>query len=209
MSKRNKYSEFFDITKNGLTAKCKTCLKTFQCPDRATSGLKYHVEKVHNFTTDDTKPQPDEKKPKINPIMANFVQKKKPTLEEIISKEASSKGASFKYLAESDLIRRGISTYGYNAPKSSNTVRRLVHKSAENHRKIYREKFKNLIEKDERFCLITDEWTCPPKKRKYLNVTLHLKGKHKQHLYNSSYICMVGCTMLYITYHKSFMIHNI
>ena len=177
MVKRKKYSEYFEISKDGLSAKCKTCLKTIQCVDRSTSGLKYHAEKVHNFTTDDSiQQQPDEKKPKISPIMANFVKKKKPTLEEIISKEAT-KGASFLYLAESDLIRRGISTYGYNAPTCSNTIRNLVHKSAENHREIYREKFKNYIENDERFCLITDEWTCPPKKRKYLNVTLHLKGK--------------------------------
>ena len=86
---KKKYSEYFDITQDGLSAKCKTCGIKLKCKDRNTSGLKYHAEKVHKFTTDDSE-QPDEKKPKINPIMANFVKKKKPTLEEILSNEAAT-----------------------------------------------------------------------------------------------------------------------
>ena len=49
--------------------------------------------------------------------------------------------------------------------------------TAENHRKIIREKLKKMTEEDQRFCAVTDEWTCPVKRRRYLNVSLHLKGK--------------------------------
>ena len=61
-----------------------------------------------------------------------------------------------------------------------------------------------MTEEDQRFCAVTDEWTCPVKRRRYLNVSLHLKGKiYLQHgLTNSNNLfepakrmfCQLICT---------------
>ena len=172
--KRTKYSDYFDTVKDKAT--CRRCGKVIQCTNGQTSGMNYHITKVHNINLSDAEnAEPEEKISKPNSTLDGFVRVKKPPLEEIISKEAA-KGVSFEYLATSDLIHRGVRSYGYEPPKSHNTVRSLVKRSAENHRKIYRDKFQELRKNGQRFCTIADEWTCPAKKRKYLNIILHLKG---------------------------------
>ena len=182
--KMSKYSKYFDIGKPSKEkSTCKLCGKIVSYQSRSTSSMKYHVETVHDIkfeTSESESKPPEEKKMKTEQasIMDNFVRVKKPTLEELVSREAT-KGVSFDYIVKSELIQKGIRSYGYNPPKSGNTVRKLVHKSAENHRKIYRDKFQVLLKnKNQRFCTIADEWTCPSKKRKYLNVMLHLKGNY-------------------------------
>ena len=70
-----------------------------------------------------------------------------------------------------------MSRHGFNAPRSGNTIRKWIRTSANKHREKMRENLKKHLKNGQRFCAITDEWTCPVKKRKYLNVQLHLKGK--------------------------------
>ena len=172
--KKSKYTDYFEIFKD--KAICRVCGNAILCTNRQTSGMKYHAETVHKINFDDASETPEEKKPKATPTLDGFIRVKKPPLEELVSREAA-KGVSFRYIAESELIHKGISSYGYKAPKSHVTVRKLVHKSAQTHRKIYRDKFQLHLKNGQRFCAIADEWTCPTKKRKYLNLILHLKGK--------------------------------
>ena len=169
--KKNLYDDYFDKFKDKAT--CKTCGSVLSCAGRTTSGLKYHIEKVHGITL-----EPAEKKMKTTttPSASSFFKAKKPPLEELVSKSAT-KRVSFEFLATDDLIRGGIERHGYKAPKSHNTIRNHVRKSAQSHRKIYRDKFQALKKEGQRFCVVADEWTCSSKKRKYLNVILHLKGK--------------------------------
>ena len=198
----SKYTKYFDLDKPSKgKATCKKCLKIISYLTRSTSSMKYHLEKVHgNFETSETESNPPEvKKMKIvqNTIMANFVRVKKPPLEELVSREAAQ-GSSFDHIVKSELLQDGIRKHGYNPPKSGNTVRRLIHKSAQNHRKIYRDKFQVLLkDKNQRFCSIADEWTCPTKKRKYLNVILHVKGNFLMPLLSTKQ-CLVDRLMFYL-----------
>ena len=103
--------------------------------------------------------------------------KSKIPLEDLVAREAV-KGATFRYLASSYLIKKGLCALGFQdeAPNHHTSVSKLVDKSAENHRAKLCEHLKNLAEKGQKFCAITDEWTCPGKKKRYINVSLHLKG---------------------------------
>ena len=174
--KKTQYSDHFDIFKEKAT--CRKCGSVISSVKGTTSGMKYHLEKVHGKTLADDMAEPAEKKMKTTstPSASSFFKAKKPPLEELVSKSAT-KRVSFEFLATDDLIRGGIERHGYKAPKSHNTIRNHVRKSAQSHRKIYRDKFQALKKEGQRFCVVADEWTCSSKKRKYLNVILHLKGK--------------------------------
>ena len=174
--KKTQYSDHFDIVKEKAT--CRKCGSVISSVKGTTSGMKYHLEKVHGKTLADDMDEPAEKKMKTTttPSASSFFKAKKPPLEELVSKSAT-KRVSFEFLATDDLIRGGIERHGYKAPKSHNTIRNHVRKSAQSHRKIYRDKFQALKKEGQRFCVVADEWTCSSKKRKYLNVILHLKGK--------------------------------
>ena len=186
--RRSKYTSYFDINYKKENAVCNRCAKTFQMKNGNTKGLKKHLKDKHNIDIDKNTSKDnsassvqsldDEKSGPSNIGIRKYFPTKTPPLEELVSIEAA-RGASFRYITKSKTLGKGFSFSGngYKPPKSSNTVRRLVHKSAENHRKIIREKLKKMTEEDQRFCAVTDEWTCPVKRRRYLNVSLHLKGK--------------------------------
>ena len=185
--RKSKYSNYFDINYKKETAICKRCAKTFQMKDGNTKGLKKHLKDKHNIDrvdNDSTKDNSassvqsldDQKSGPSNIGIRKYLTTKNPPLEELVSIEAA-RGATFRYISKSKMLQKGFSQSGYKPPKSHTTVRRLVHKSAQNHRKIMREKLKKMTDEGQRFCAVTDEWTCPVKKRRYLNVSLHLKGK--------------------------------
>ena len=83
----SKYKRYFKISPNGLLATCSInkCNAIIKCPNRTTSGLKYHVEEKHKINMNEE--EPDEKRAKSS-IMSNFVQVKKPPVEELLSREA-------------------------------------------------------------------------------------------------------------------------
>ena len=185
MSNKSKYAAYFDIsTPSKDKATCKKCGKVVSVTSRTTANMRYHVEKVHKEKFEDSETElmspPGKKKRKTeespSAIMNSFIIKKKLELEELVSREAT-KGVSFRYIASSDLIHDGIRRHNYEPPKHHSTVRNYVRKSAEKHRQIYRDKFQALLGKKKRFCIIADAWTCSTKKKDYLNVILHTKGK--------------------------------
>ena len=180
--RKSKYSEFFEF--NGQNATCKTCGETIKRTSGSTSGLKYHLEEIHGKKSQSDEVEnagPAPKKAKSDDdgqkVMDDFykVTGKEP-LEDLVAREACN-GATYSYIGKSYLIKKGLNSLGYKAPNHHYSVKRLVHKSAENHREKLREKLKKLKGDHQRFCVITDEWTCTNKRRKYINVTLHLKGK--------------------------------
>ena len=193
-SRKSKYVDYFDIGKPSKDkATCKQCGKIVSCTGRNTTKMKYHAENSHNINFNekfDDIETPEAKKRKteesFSSIMNSFVEKKKLTVEELVSREAS-KGVYFTYIAESELIHEGIRSKGYDPPKSHPTVRKYVRISAEKHRKIYRDKFQTLLGKKKRFCIIADSWTCSTKKKDYMNVILHVKGTIFYILYFISY----------------------
>ena len=181
---KSKYSKFFDFF--GDKATCKTCGDVLKCVNGNTKGLKYHVTHKHSIdlTKDDAfeTEEPPKKKSKIEAsnqptMMMHFQPASKEPLEDLVAREAVN-GATFSYLANSYLVKKGLSSLGFQdkIPNHHFAVSRLVDKSAENHRQKLSEKFKVQVQNGQRFCVITDEWTCSGKKRKYINVTLHVKG---------------------------------
>ena len=181
---KSKYLKFFDFF--GDKATCKTCGDVLKCTGGNTNGLKYHVTRKHDIdlTKNDAfeTEEPPKKKSKIEasnqPKMTmHFQPTSKEPLEDLVAREAVN-GATFSYIAKSNLIKKGLSALGYQdkIPNHHFAVSRLVDKSAKNHRLKLCEKFKVQVQDGQRFCVITDEWTCSGKKRKYINVTLHIKG---------------------------------
>ena len=83
--KKNLYDDYFDKFKDKAT--CKTCGSVLSCAGRTTSGLKYHIEKVHGITLA-AEAEPAEKKMKT---IHSFFKAKKPPLEELVSKSATKK----------------------------------------------------------------------------------------------------------------------
>ena len=168
---RSKYAQYYDLTPNKGT--CKTCKAVIQRSGGSSFGLLKHL-KQHGIKVQDEPVTPSVVTQKT---LNNFVQRE--TLEELVSREASQHNATFAYLGKSNLIRRGLSTYGHEdkAPRNHRSVSRMVDKSADMHRDIVRNKLKNLLKHGHRFCVITDEWTCTSKRRRYADVTLHIKGK--------------------------------
>ena len=174
----SKYDAYFDRKSSKGKALCLKCGKPIQISGRSTYGMKSHL-KTHDIIIDDNEdlPSPAPVPRKSQNTLDSFVIKE--SLEESVSREASQFGATFRYLGRSILVRKGLTLMGYQnrAPRSHRTVQRLVHKSANIHRNIVRNKIQKLLKNSERFCVVTDEWTCSSKRRRYQNVILHVKGK--------------------------------
>ena len=187
--KKSKYEEHFDLTKDKAT--CKRCDEVIKRANCGTSGMQYHLSSQHSIKANEkSEPEagPAPKKSKIDesgrsskgPLDQYVTVKSKIPLEDLIAREAV-KGATFRYLATSHLINKGLCALGFQdeAPKHHTSVSKLVDKSAENHRAKLCEHLKNLAEKGQKFCAVTDEWTCSGKKKRYINVCLHLKGNFR------------------------------
>ena len=197
MGRKSKYEEHFELSKEKGT--CKRCGEVVKMPGRATTGLQFHLSSQHNIkinaqntTTgasnslpnapnDISEAGPAPKKSKIDeksgPMNRYVTVTSKIPLEDLVAREAV-KGATFRFIASSQLIYKGLCALGFQdqAPRSHVAVSRLVDKSAENHRAKLCEHLKSLVEEGQKFCVVTDEWTCSGKKKRYINVTLHIKG---------------------------------
>ena len=82
-------------------------------------------------------------------------------------------GLNFRYLTKSRLIKKGLESDGFQQPKSHTTVASYVAKSAEKKRQIVREKLKKQVQEGARYGVALDEWTCPGKRARFLNICLH------------------------------------
>ena len=83
----------------------------------------------------------------------------------------------YRYITKSRLLGKGFKYDGFRQPKSIATVSKYVKISAEKKRNIVRERIKKQIEKGARFCVALDEWTCPGKRSRFLNICLHFTDK--------------------------------
>ena len=100
-----KYNTFFVFFKNGddKKARCKKCLAVLSY-NGTTSGLLRHLKSKHgeDLTTKVTKAPSQEpgspipKRTKLQTTILGLIPK--PTVEEIIAKEAALYGASFQYI---------------------------------------------------------------------------------------------------------------
>jgi hypothetical protein len=182
---KTKYQNFFTFSRSGLTATCNSCDFTINS-QKTTSGMKYHLVNVHSIKIEDIQiktkrrqPPSDDvevaKKRKLQSSMGDFLEKE--LLEDKIAKEAAKFGATFRYISRSQLLKKGLASQGLNQPCNASSVRKLVHKSAENKREEVKMKLQAMAKDDNvRFCAVLDEWTSSGNKR-YMNVCLHCKGK--------------------------------
>ena len=75
------------------------------------------------------------------------------------------------------MIRKSLLADGLAQPKSISTVSSYVSKSAEKKRNIVRQTIKDEIEEGGRYAVALDEWTCPGKRARFLNICLHYMSK--------------------------------
>ena len=205
--KKSKYEEHFELAKDKAT--CKKCGEVIRRRGSTTTGMQYHLASQHSIkASEKSEPEagPAPKKSKIDdscssstskgPLDQYVTVKSKIPLEDLVAREAV-KGATFRYLASSYLIKKGLCALGFQdeAPNHHTSVSKLVDKSAENHRAKLCEHLKNLAEKGQKFCAITDEWTCPGKKKRYINVSLHLKGNFRSIFYVKSIVVQLHSTV--------------
>ena len=113
----------FSIYKTTGKAQCKKCGKFLTMAGGSTRGLKRHLEDVHDIKIDD---EPEGKKQKTdgasgsaqnNGGMDKFLTKRqKMDLDEILAREAAIHAVSFRYLAGSELIKKGLGCTQHNQP---------------------------------------------------------------------------------------------
>ena len=71
------------------------------------------------------------------------------------------------------MLNKGFLYDGLRQPQSVSTVSSYVAKSAEKKRDIVREKLAKQVQEGARYAVALDEWTCPGKRARYLNICLH------------------------------------
>ena len=76
-------------------------------------------------------------------------------------------------MTKSDLVRKGLEADGLSQPKSVSTISSYVAKSTEKKRENVREKIKKQVMEGARYAIALDEWTCPGKRARFLNICLH------------------------------------
>ena len=76
-------------------------------------------------------------------------------------------------MTRSELVKKGLNADGFSQPKSISTVSSYVAKSSEKKRDVVREKIKQQVEEGVRYAVVLDEWTCPGKRARFLNICLH------------------------------------
>ena len=76
-------------------------------------------------------------------------------------------------MTKSKMIKKSLQSDNFNQPQSISTITSYVVKSAEKKREILREKIRKLVEAGARFAVALDEWTCPGKRARFLNICLH------------------------------------
>ena len=172
---RRKYEDHFTFSSDG-SATCKICKKRYESAKSGNAALKYHLKAKHSeLVKEEAKEEPEPKKSKqVQPSISNFVTK--PTIEETLAKEAAVFGLSYRSLATSPTIKKGLEAWGLTPLKSVNSVSRKVRECAADKKEKFIQVLKNLVQADVRFGLVIDEWTCGPKKKRYLSVCLHRKG---------------------------------
>ena len=155
---------FEKVEENGAKkARCKTCKK---CLGYNTTGLKSHLESQHQIVCQSQGDQTQQ-------ITAFFTTEKRDSLSSIVAKLCAQDGMSFSMVANSKVLRKAIPKLGLgDLPSSSNTIRDLVLKHADEVKMIYKHQIKQSKDEQSFFSISFDEWTST-KKRRYMSVILH------------------------------------
>ena len=99
---------------------------------------------------------------------------KKRSIEEEVSRMAAIDGFSLEQIAKSEVVRGYLSNKKLEAPRSGNTVRKMIIKFSETIKKSMKCELQKL--KQSKFSISFDEWTSN-RKRKYLNINVHTHAK--------------------------------
>ncbi|XP_013199728.1 uncharacterized protein LOC132903872 isoform X2 [Amyelois transitella] len=178
---------------DGQSAKCKTCHKILKISGGSTTGLHTHFRSVHPYlnttnTEEDNENVTSISVPDITPGTSKLpvadAKKRKlvtdffrsgDSIEVVVSRMAALDGCTFRFLTESQDLRNVFKKSGYDLPKSSNTIGKIIFTQAEEVKAATITKILELKTAGERFALTLDEWTSLRNKR-YMNINLHSKG---------------------------------
>ena len=148
------------------------------CKSSLTSYLRNHIKLVHKidienksetFSNEDTVPSSFLKE---KTDILNFMQVKRSSLQEILSKLAAMDGFSINSITKSSFIRESLQQRGYSLPKKNSRVMDLIHA-------FYDEaKLETITELDsikmigKKFFITLDEWTSQ-RNHRYLNINIY------------------------------------
>lgn len=148
-------------------AKCKTCEKVIKTTKGNTSGMRKHLDTIHNVRL--------ASKRKI--VHVDCVEQDTPdTVGKVISRMAAVDGIAFVRFTASKDIRLGLHARGFKQiPRSANSIRQLVL----DHTEFVKEEIrKDIVELKGGFklSLSLDEWSSVGNRR-YLNANVHANGR--------------------------------
>lgn len=168
--------EYFTVDdKDPTKAKCKKCKSVISRAKGSTSGMKKHLKTNHKIELKE-KSEPEEKKPRLEQkkISTFLGEKKKETVQTIVSKLAATDGLSLHRIVKSEFIRDAVNAKGLKLPKSHNTVKKHIINECKEKKDKLKENVTEMRKNGTRYGITLDEWTSI-RNRRYLNITLHTK----------------------------------
>lgn len=159
----------FTKSENGQSAKCSKCNCILSCKGASTSALRNHLLKMHNLL--DEVDEPPQKRLKQSTLSL----KNKKTSGQVLAELAAKDGLTINQIRISECVSKGLKTFGYDMPKSGNTIMKEIALFGNT----LIEEVVNQIKLEKlqgaKYSLSFDEWTSM-KNRRYLNINLHKKS---------------------------------
>lgn len=168
----------------GLCMRCKDSHSVISASHRSTSGMRKHILSEHKINLDDFKLPSQIRQDKTKKIHSYFGST---TCEETIARLAAKDGITFRQIASSVDIRKGLEARGFKDVPTS--VHGVVSKIKVYYQKVTNS-FKNEIkevQQQSKFAIVFDEWTSL-RGRRYINITLISQKK----IWNLGLIRIIG-----------------
>lgn len=166
---------YFQRNNAKTEATCNICKKIIKTNGGSTSGVHSHLKTQHKINSMkrklelNTNIKCSEKSSKITTFFSKAIDDSFPA---VAARMVAKDGMPFTIFCTSMDLRNLLIAKGYNVPKSSNTIRDIIMKYAENINQSIVNEISQRIHQGETLSLTFDEWTSL-KNRRYMNVNVH------------------------------------
>lgn len=158
---------FDEDNKKLVSGQCSVdnCKKLLRCPNGSAFGLKNHLLKVHGIDVS-VKEEHD--------VDGTGKKEERVPIEEMIAHLIAVDGFSINAVAKSQMLAILFTSYGYNKPRSSATIVKMLEKFHRDKKGEMIKEVKNLFETGQKLSLSGDEWQSI-RRRRFLNLNIHNK----------------------------------
>lgn len=189
MNKRTQSSiwEHFLRADNGQSVECKHCKKILKTPGGATGALHTHMRAKHIGEMPQVQ---DSQRPSTSTSSSGLIQTRKRTnepsqkkikltdyfsnMEVRVTRMAALDGITLSTFCTSEDLRYLFKNSGYDIPKSSTTITKIILDQSDNTKNQLKKQLKIMKSENKRFTITFDEWTSTRNKR-YMNINIHNK----------------------------------